>query len=56
MIGKIFRPTISKQFIKTQEAKTISWDPSQFRDSRTEACSLLPDPAAWHAILEKAQG
>lgn len=49
--------TISKWFIKIPEAnKTVSQDPSQFRDRRTKAHSLLPNTAAWWAVLEKAPG
>lgn len=43
---------ISKWFMKILEAKAVSQDSSQIRDCRTKACPLLPNTAAWWAILE----
>lgn len=43
---------ISKWFMKIPEAKAVSQDSSQFRDYRIKACPLLPNTAAWWAILE----
>ena len=38
--------------MKILEAKAVSQDSSQIRDCRTKACPLLPNTAAWWAILE----